>query len=294
MVSSYALITPARDECDNLRRLASCIASQTVLPRSWLIVDNGSGDETRAVAAALADAHDWVRVTSTPASQRAEPGAPIVRAFAAGLSELAGPVDMVVKLDADVSMEPTYFEDLLQAFSDDPTLGIASGECLEADGARWTVKPVTHGHARGATRAYRAECLRAVLPLPERVGWDTVDEVRANLAGWRTGTIPGLCFRHHRRVGERDGAPWARWVRQGAAARYLGYRFSYLVLRTMHRMVRQPAAIGMLVGYAAATARREERCEPMVRAHLRSRQNLRQLQLRAREAFGRERGSVGV
>jgi len=294
MARTYALITPVRDEADNLRRLAASITAQTVSPERWLVVDNGSGDETGAVARTLANEHEWVRVLSAPASLRAEPGAPVVRAFAAGLEQAPATADVVVKLDADISIEPTYFEELLRAFSDDQSLGIASGECLEDDGSGWVVKPVTHGHARGATRAYRRECLQAVLPLSERVGWDTVDEVRANLAGWRTGTVAGLYFRHHRRVGARDGAPWARWVRQGAAGHYLGYRLSYLLLRTIHRALRQPAAVGMLVGYAAAALRREERCDPSVRAHLRRRQHVRQLQLRAREAFGRKRGSVGV
>jgi biofilm PGA synthesis N-glycosyltransferase PgaC len=294
MARTYTLITPARDEADNLRRLAASITAQTVLPERWVIVDNGSGDETGAVADVLANEHDWVRVLSAPASRKPEPGAPIVRAFAAGLEEVAGTVDVVVKLDADVSMEPTYFEELLRTFGNDQSLGIASGECLEENGLDWVVKPVTHGHARGATRAYRSECLQAVLPLPERVGWDTVDEVRANLAGWRTGTVPELYFRHHRGVGVRDGAPWTRWVRQGAAGHYLGYRLSYLLLRTLHRTLRHPAAVGMLIGYAAAALRREEQCDPSVRAHLRERQHLRHLQLRAREAFGRKRGSLGV
>jgi biofilm PGA synthesis N-glycosyltransferase PgaC len=295
MTLTYALITPARDEADNLRRLAECVASQTVAPQRWVIVDNDSSDESRVVAAGLAHRHDWVRVISTSASRAAEPGAPIVRAFHAGLRELDGPADVIVKLDADVSMNPAYFENLLRAFRDDPALGIASGECLEQDGGEWTLRPVTHGHARGATRAYRWECLQAVLPLPERVGWDTVDEVKANVGGWRTGTIPGLSFHHHRTVGERDGAPWARWVTQGSAAHYLGYRFSYLVLRTLHRTLQQPAAIGMLVGYAAAAVRREKRCDdPRIRVHLRRRQSLRRLPLRVREAFGRQRGSVGV
>jgi biofilm PGA synthesis N-glycosyltransferase PgaC len=292
VTDTYALITPVRDEVENLRRLAACVIEQTVRPQSWIIVDNGSTDDSWELAEELGDRHAWITARSTPPTARAEPGTPIVVAFHAGLRELDD-VDVVVKLDADVSFDPTFFEELLTAFREDPKLGIASGECLEQEGTEWVVKPVTVGSARGATRAYRRECLEAVLPLPERVGWDTVDAVRANLAGWRTGTIPTLFFRHHRRVGQRDGAPWTRSVRQGAAARYLGYRPSYLVFRTFHRAIRNPSALGMLFGYATAAARREERCEDQVRAHLRGRQQLRQLQRRAREALGHESGSVG-
>jgi glycosyltransferase involved in cell wall biosynthesis len=292
---TYALVTPVRDEESNLRRLAESIAGQTLSPEHWFIVDNGSSDATLEFARELARRYEWVKALSSPGTLAAEPGAPIVRAFHAGVAQLGEPTDIVVKLDADVSFDSDYFERLLDAFVRDPRLGIASGECLEQDDGAWKVRPVTAGHARGATRAYRWTCLQSVLPLPERLGWDTVDEVEANVLGWTTGTIPGIRFYHHRPVGARDGAPWSRWVRQGTGAHYLGYRFSYLVARTAHRSLRNPAAVGMLVGYLSSAAKRSPRSENLaVREHLRKRQSLGQLPLRAREALGRVRGSLGI
>jgi poly-beta-1,6-N-acetyl-D-glucosamine synthase len=291
---TYALVTPVRDERQNLARLAECVVAQTVAPAEWVIVDNGSSDGTLELARELEQTHGFVRSLSTKPTVAPEPGAPIVRAFHAGVDALAQPAGVVVKLDGDVSFDDDYFERILAAFREDTTLGIASGECLEAEGGTWRVKPVTQGHARGATRAYRWECLQSVLPLPERLGWDTVDEVKANVLGWTTGTIPDVRFYHHRPVGARDGAPWSRWVRQGRGAHYLGYRFPYLVARTLHRTLRNPAAIGMLVGYAAAAAGRNERhADADVLNHLRTRQSVHQLPLRVREALGRRRGSLG-
>src|SRR5207244_1712761 len=134
-----------------------------------------------------------------------------------------------------------------------------------------------------------------LLPLPQRFGWDTVDEVKANVLGWKTGTIAGVCFYHHRPVGARDGAAWSRSVRQGSGAHYLGYRFSYLLARTLHRAVSNPAALGMFVGYAAAAAGRSEtHPDRAVVEHLRQRQRMHRLPLRVREALGRRRGSLGA
>lgn len=292
---AYALVTPVRDELENLERLAVAVAAQTIPPAEWIIVDNGSRDRTLELIRTLEESTEYVRGLLTEPTAVAEPGAPIVRAFHAGVDALRESYDVVVKLDGDVSFEPDYFERLLAAFAEDERLGIASGECLEETAGTWTVKPVTGGHARGATRAYRRNCLEAVMPLPERLGWDTVDEVKANLLGWTTGTLPGVCFYHHRPVGARDGAPWSRWVRQGSGAYYLGYRVPYLVARTLHRAVRNPAALGMLAGYAAAAARGAERhSDASVIEHLRRRQSLRQFPLRVREALGRRRGSLGT
>jgi glycosyltransferase involved in cell wall biosynthesis len=285
--SSYAAITPVRDEEENLERLAACMVAQTLLPASWLIVDNGSTDGTVALAEALAQDHDWIRLAHAEAADRARPGAPIVRAFKAGLDQLDEQPDVIVKLDADVSMGEDYFERILQAFSADPRLGIAGGACLELEDGEWTETYVTGDHVRGASRCYRRECLEAVSPLEERVGWDGIDELKAAVLGWHTRLLRDVPFRHHRRVGERDGGSTARWKRQGQGAYFMGYRFSYLLLRTAHHARRNPSALAMVLGYTSAAARREPRCaDDAVTSYLREQQRLTRLRSRMREAKG--------
>ena len=64
---SYALITPARSERANLERLAAALVGQTILPRHWIIVDNGSDDGTDVLAAELAVTYEWISTISIPA-----------------------------------------------------------------------------------------------------------------------------------------------------------------------------------------------------------------------------------
>jgi glycosyltransferase involved in cell wall biosynthesis len=279
---AYAAVTPARDEAANLACLGASLATQTVAPQAWVVVDNGSRDETRDVVSRLAEQLAWVQLRSAPPADAAKPGAPIVRAFHIGVEALEPLPDVVVKLDADVTFEPRFFERLLEQFAERPSLGIAGGVCLErgADDA-WHAVPVAPGHVRGAVRAYRASCLFELLPLEERMGWDTVDEVTAAILGWETATPDGLAFRHHRRLGERDGSATARWRAQGEGAHYVGYRFSYLLLRTLHHARRDPAAFAMALAYVRAALTRQERHpDPRVRAYIRSGQSLRRLALR--------------
>ena len=68
----------------------------------------------------------------------------------------------------------------------------------------------------------------------------------------------------------------------------MGYRFSYLFLRTLYRALRERAALMILWGYLAAAWRREPRFddEP-VRAYLRREQSMARLPARIREALGR-------
>lgn len=285
---SFAVITPARDEAENLARLAECLAAQTARPAAWIVVDNGSTDGTQALAQELSRTHDWIRVVSADGEASAVRGAPVIRAFNAGLDELGELPNVVVKLDADISFDPDHFERLLAEFTADPKLGIASGSCWELEDGTWRQHFTTRTSARGAARAYRRECFEAVSPLEESMGWDGIDELKANVRGWRTGTILDLPFRHHRRVGERDGATRVAWATEGRLSHYMGYRFGYLLVRALFRARRNPAALAMIWGYVEAALRRRPRCaDADARAYLREQQRLRNLRLRIGEALGR-------
>ena len=287
VVLTYSIITPARDEADRLPELAGALERQTVRPIRWVIVDGGSRDATQAVAETIGARNDWVRVLVLPAHAVRERGAPIVQALHAGFDSLEVQPDVVVNVDADVTMEPDYFERLLEAFAKDPSLGIASGSAWELDDGVWRQRFVTGGTVWGATRAYRWSCLQDVLPLEPRHGWDGIDQLRARARGWNTKTFTGLPFRHHRAEGRRDGSSWAHWLANGDTAYFMGYRPWYLVARMLHQMRRNPAAFALLCGYAAAAVRRAPQLEDRhARAVLRSDQSFRSVLHRRREALG--------
>ena len=142
-----------RDEAENLARLAASHDAQTVAPAAWVIVDNGSTDDTSSVAsgsrtstlgprdhdAGPADARVPARRSSAPSTRDC-----------AQLDDLP---DVIVKLDADISMDADYFERLLDGVRGRPGLGIAGGTCLELARRRLASRSVTGGHVRGAVRA---------------------------------------------------------------------------------------------------------------------------------------------
>ena len=288
MALSYALVTPAHDEEDHLPRLGESVVAQTVKPDVWLIVDDGSSDRTLELIGELEERHDWVRSLRIPAAASMARGGPVARSFSAGLAALDLEVDVVVKLDADVSFPPDHFERLLACFAADPRLGLASGSAHEWEHGVWKQRFSTGTGVWGAVRAYRRSCLPDVLPLEERTGWDSVDEHKAQLRGWSTATFLELPFFHHRAEGGRDASRYAAWRAEGDVAYYLGYRPSYLLVRAAYRSLREPAAVGMIAGYSAALLRRKPRCaDGGVRTRVREQQRLRTLGRRAREALGR-------
>jgi biofilm PGA synthesis N-glycosyltransferase PgaC len=284
---SYAIITPARDEAGALQRLAGALRRQTRLPVRWVIVENGSSDQTAEVAETIVAECDWARLLVLAETGPRERGAPIVRALHAGLDALDLEPDVVVNVDADVTMDRDYFERLLDAFERNPSLGIASGSAWERGNGAWRQRFVTGGTVWGATRAYRWSCLQDVLPLEARHGWDGIDQLKARARGWETRTFTDLPFRHHRAEGQHDGSTWAHWRTNGDTAYFMGYRPWYLVVRTLHQMRRNTAALGLVSGYLSAAARRSPRLEdPGARAILRRDQSLRDFLRRRREALG--------
>jgi biofilm PGA synthesis N-glycosyltransferase PgaC len=278
----YAVITPARDEAVALPRLAAAVAAQTLAPTVWVVVDDGSTDGTAALLEELARTHPWVLPCTIPAangtllsSGRREGRA--LEAFRTGVAALEAPVDVVIKIDADVDFDAGYCEALVGRFAADSTLGIASGTCHEREHGAWVRRTKTESTVWGATRAYRWDCLPDVLALAPRMGWDGLDELCVQRRGYRTQAFTDLAFRHHRAEGAREHSALHHGDAQGRAAWYMGYRPSYLVLRALYRARRQPAALAMLWGYTTAALRREPRCpDEEARVVLRERQRLRE------------------
>ena len=278
---SYAIVTPARNEEANLPRLAAAIRAQSRPPTEWVIVDDGSTDGTPELIAQLAAADPWIHATTG-----ARPGAGTLvqgrregrdlLAFAAGVAALRAPAEVVVKVDADVSFESGYFEDLLSRMEARRSLGITSGSCHELEDGAWVRQRVVPTTVWGATRAYRSECLDAALTLPPRIGWDGLDELRAHRDGWETTTFDDLPFLHHRPEHAREPGRWSAHAAQGRAAWYMGYRPTYLTLRAVYRAREDAASLAMVGGYAAAALARDARFpEADVRSALRERQRLR-------------------
>lgn len=286
-MTRYSVVTAARNEEHTLPRLAAALAAQTLQPSEWIIVENGSDDATKAIAEELGAKHRWAYVISMQGTSATDRGTGVVRALQLGIGSLHRETDLVVNIDADVTFSDDFLERLALEFEGDPKLGIASGSAYECIGGRWAQRFVTGSSVWGATRAWRWNVLRDVLPFSERVGWDGVDEFKANARGWRTRTITTLPFYHHRPEGSRDATTWSARSAQGDLCYFVGYRPYYLVLRTLFQARNGLAAFGLIFGYAAAAMRHDSRCADQdVRRYVRQQQSLRKLLERVQEATG--------
>jgi biofilm PGA synthesis N-glycosyltransferase PgaC len=250
MTLTYAVVTPARDELENITRLAASMTAQTLLPTWWVIVDDGSVDGTVELGRRLA-----AEPTTGGALTEGRREGRDLLAFRRGADSLPDAVDVIVKTDADTSFEPDYFATLVRHFTEQPDLGIAGGACYEITDGEWQRVKVAPTHPRGASRAYRWECYLESNKLEPKMGWDGLDEVQASLLGYRTAVLNDIGFRHHRPVGGRERNRFRASAVIGQASHYMGYRPSYIVLRALYRMRSEgPLALAMVSASSSACA----------------------------------------
>ncbi len=59
-MKSYVLITPARNEVDYIEKTLTSVINQTVLPKKWVIVSDGSTDGTDEIVKRFEKAHSFI------------------------------------------------------------------------------------------------------------------------------------------------------------------------------------------------------------------------------------------
>jgi poly-beta-1,6-N-acetyl-D-glucosamine synthase len=263
---AYVVVTPVRDEASNIPHTIASFASQSLLPQRWILVDDGSSDATGRIADEAAAQHPWITVIHRQNRGFRKTGGGVVEAFHSGYERVQGqPWDFLAKMDADLSFEPDYFEKCFAKFAQDPKLGIAGGLVWEHRNGKLVVgSPGDPAfHVRGATKVYRRKCWEQIGGLMESLGWDTVDELKANMLGWRTATFKDLKLIHHKLLGSADGS-WKHVINAGRANYVTGYHPLFMILKCLKRYKQKPylvAAFGLFLGFFSGYVKRVPRVQ---------------------------------
>jgi glycosyltransferase involved in cell wall biosynthesis len=296
-------IVPFLDEEEHLPSLLATIERQERLPDSLVLVDDGSSDRSPAIAREFARRHPFATVLHRerrPPERDRMVQAPELKAFTWALDQVPQ-WDVAGKLDADLALSTDFFAEIERRFAADPGLGMGGAYLAARDEhGRPQRQRCPPTHVEGENTFYRRACWAQIAPLPAILGWDTIDEVRARMHGWRTASFAMASGDplHLRRMGSHDGL-LRGFRRAGLSAYAYGAHPAHVLLAGAARMADRPRVLcgaHYLAGWGLAALRGAPRAEPELRAFV-ARENLGRIRAVARQrlaARGRRAPAAGA
>ena len=264
MDTKYIIITPVKNEEKFIIYTLDTVTSQTVLPEEWIVVDDGSSDNTTGIVEKYISKYDWISLIklNTKEEQRMG-GNKVVRAFNAGYEFIKkSDWDFIVKLDGDLSLPDDYFEKIFSAFAENEKLGICGGMILNKYSDNLMILEETDlYHVRGALKTIRRRCWDAIGGFKEVWAWDGLDIMEARFRGWDTKSIEVKVI-HHRPTSSAYN-PIKQSFRNGYESYKFGNDLILTLIRSLVRMKRKPYFITGLAfsfGFLISMLKRE----PMV------------------------------
>ncbi len=260
----YVLVTSARNEGKFIDDTIRSVVAQTRLPDRWVIVDDGSTDDTGERVRSYLKLYPWIELISRP--NRAD------RSFAGkahAVNEAIGSLrglqfDVVGNLDADVSFGPDYMAFLMEKFSADPELGVAGTPFTEEgyDSTRDSFEG--ENYVAGPCQLFRFVCFQEIGGyVPNKAGGvDWIAVMTARMLGWKVRSFPEMRFHHHRTMGTAEKSRLSALFAYGQKDYYLGGSLLWQLFRVSYRMAKKPYIAGglaLLSGYCWAALRRVKR-----------------------------------
>ncbi len=261
---SYVLITPARNEEAYIEKTIQSVIAQTILPKKWIIVSDGSTDRTDEIVKQYLPHYSWMEMLRLSEHRdRTFVGKAIC--FNAGYEVVKHlEFDIIANLDADISFDEQYIEYLLDKFSQYADLGVAGTPLIEADH-----DPVKDGMFNetdvfGACQLFRRKCFDEIGGYTP-IKWGGIDWIAlrtARMNGWETHSFMEKTFYHHRPMGATGSNKWVARFNYGRKDYFLGNHPIWELFRIMYQMTRKPLLLGGLVllsGYVWAFLTRMDR-----------------------------------
>jgi len=273
----YLLISPCRDEAQYMRQTLDTVVAQTALPEKWIIVDDGSTDDTPEILAGYAAKHSWITIVTRSNRGHRAVGPGVVDAFYAGYQTInPSDFEFVCKLDLDLRLPPKYFEILMQRMHANPRIATCSGKAYVEKGTRL----VNEGHgdetSLGMTKFYRVSAFTAVGGFVREVMWDGIDCHRCRMIGliacsWDD---PELRFVHLRPMGSSQQSIYVGRMRHGYGQYFMGTGFLYILASAIKKIPEKQfllGAVAMMWGWIKSALQQQPRYnDPDFRKFLRA------------------------
>lgn len=260
---AIALVTPLKDEIDNIDKFISTIEQQSVPIKCLVVVENDSTDGSKEYLEKITSLKNVelfkvINISFEDKSYRV--GKKYATIIHTGMDylkklELYNTLDYIGILDCDVFPEKDYYMKLTDFMKANPQVGIASG-------VTYTDKGVLHAanldFVRGNSRLWKKDCLDEAGYMIAHTA-DTVSVALAHLKGWKTKTLKTACVTS-REINVRLTNPKSK----GYHAYYRGHTLLFIATRSLYLILykrRFKNAYTFLTGFISAMVNNKPRIE---------------------------------
>lgn len=263
-VVPLAIVSPVRNEAKLIRLTLDSMIAQLRRPIEWLIVDDGSGDETPQIVEQYSARHPWIRLVRRQDRGFRQLGGGVIAAFDYGRERLQSDYRYVAKLDGDMSFGPDYLRVMIEALEAEPKLAAVSGKVFRPEGEGYVEEYIIDEMVAGQFKLYKREAFEQIGGFTQTILWDGIDIHRCRMHGWTTRSFhhPQARLIHHRLMGSSDKNVYKGRVRLGKGIWFMGYHPLYATASGLFRMHERPRIIGGLIiigAYFWAALKREPR-----------------------------------
>ena len=266
-MKSYVLITPARNEEDHIEKTLESVVKQTVLPKKWVIVSDGSTDDTDEIVKKYESKYSFIKFLRTADNNGRNFGSK-VDAFNFGYQNLGDTdYDFIGNLDGDMGFSPDYYEKILQKFNLNPKLGIGGGVRLDYKDGKFINVVSARNSVAGAFQLFRKECFEQIggYRALRYGGIDAVAETMSRMYGWEVRSFEDIKLYHFKPTGSAHKNLIRQKLRVGIKFYLIGYHPIFVFSRFCSRWKQKPYVIGSVIaigGYVWAIVRRYKRPVP--------------------------------
>jgi poly-beta-1,6-N-acetyl-D-glucosamine synthase len=260
----FVVMTAAYNEEQNIEKTIESMLAQTLRPKRWVIASDGSTDGTDAIAERYATEHGFIRflrISRPPGRSFGSKVAALHQAYKF-FDDLS--YDFIGNLDADVTVDSNYYEDLITHFERSQQLGIAGGLVFEESNGVFEGRRANRIYSVAhAGQIIRRTCFDAIggYAVLEYGGEDWHAQISARMKGWTAESVPELRIYHHRHTG-KAGSILRHKFRQGRMDYALGSDAIFEVLKCIERFAESPWIAGgacRLAGFSWSWIRRDKR-----------------------------------
>ncbi len=264
---SYIIISPCKNEGEFLPKVIKSVFNQTILPKLWLIVDDGSKDTSPQIIEKTKKRAPFPLKSIRLKSRERDLGIGYSIVCRRGFKEAIkycqkNQIDWqyIGLLDTDIVLPPNYYDTIINKFEANRNLGIISGSIYVKKNNKLNSENSRDDLPRGAHRVWRRKCFDETGGYLETYTPDVVSNVKANLKGWTLEKMEHLKTIQLRATSSAEGL-WKGYIYKGEANYFLRCSPLFILLKGIKFLFsRRPyLCIPFFQGYIKALIKNKDR-----------------------------------